>query len=65
MGCGNNSTGAAMYAWCETGDPLMTGIMAAISAGYNAQQKGPMMLVTEADTANARALAEKYYKELS
>ena len=27
MGCGNCSTGAAMYAWCETGDPLMTGIM--------------------------------------
>ena len=65
MGCGNNSTGAAMYAWCETGDPLMTGIMAAISAGYNARQKGPMMLITEEDTANANALAQKYYKQLS
>ena len=65
MGCGNNSTGTAMAAWCETGgDLLMTAIMAAISAGYNAAQKGPMMLVTDQDMEDARKLAEKYYTEL-
>jgi sugar/nucleoside kinase (ribokinase family) len=64
IGCGNNSTGAAMYAWCETSDPLMTAVMAAISAGYNAAQKGPMMRITEQDTAHASNLAQTYYKKL-
>ncbi len=64
MGCGNCSTGTAMYAWCETGDPLMTGIMAAISAGYNAAQAGPWPLYTDEDTANANALAKQWYEKL-
>ena len=64
MGCGNCSTGAAMYAWCETGDPLMTGIMAAISAGDSAAQSGPWPLFTEADMENAKALAKDYYDKL-
>ena len=66
MGCGNCSTGAAMAAWCETGgDPLMTGIMAAISAGFNAAQAGPWPLYTDADEQLARELAQEYYRKLS
>ena len=64
MGCGNCSTGTAMYAWCETGDPLMTGIMAAISSGYNAAQAGPWPLYTEEDTRNAEKLAKEWYDKL-
>ena len=64
MGCGNCSTGASMYAWLETKDPLMTAIMSAISAGHNAAQSGPWPLFTEEDTLNARRLAGEYYEKL-
>ena len=39
-GCGNTSTGTAMYGYHVTGDPIMACIMANISAGYNAAQYG-------------------------
>ena len=64
MGCGNCSTGTAMYAWCETGDPLMTAIISAISAGYNASQSGPWPLYTPEDTLHAQKLAKEYYDKL-
>lgn len=66
MGCGNNSTATAMAAWCETdGNPLMTGIMAAISAGFNAAQSGPWPLYTKEDELLARNMANEYYEKLS
>ena len=66
MGCGNCSTAAAMAAWCETDqDPLMTGIMAAISAGFNAAQSGPWPVYTPGDEELARKLSKDYYKKLS
>ncbi|MGI5888433.1 MAG: carbohydrate kinase family protein [Oscillospiraceae bacterium] len=64
MGCGNNSTAASMYAWCETGNPLMTAVMSAISAGYNAAQSGPWPVFTDEDMKHARELALRYYGEL-
>ncbi|MBR3350180.1 MAG: hypothetical protein IKG55_08920, partial [Solobacterium sp.] len=64
MGCGNNSTAAAMYAWCETGNPLMTAVMASISAGFNCAQAGPWPVFTEADTALANRLAKEWYEKL-
>ncbi|MBQ1307650.1 MAG: hypothetical protein IIY56_05815 [Erysipelotrichaceae bacterium] len=65
MGCGNCSTGTAMAAWCETdGDPLMTGIMAAISAGFNAAQAGPWPVYTAEDEQLAKKLAQEYYQKL-
>ncbi|MBQ8995146.1 MAG: carbohydrate kinase family protein [Oscillospiraceae bacterium] len=64
-GCGNCSTGAAMAAWCETdGNPLMTGVMAGISAGFNASQAGPWPLYTEEDEAEADRLANELYEKL-
>ncbi len=66
MGCGNCSTAAAMAAWCETDqDPLMIGIMAAISAGFNAAQSGPWPLYTKENEEEARRLAKEYYDKLS
>ena len=65
-GCGNCSTATAMAAWCETGqDPLKTGIMAAISAGFNAAQSGPWPFYTDKDEMLARKLLNEYYERLS
>ena len=46
-GCGNCSTGAAMYAYVSGAHPAMAAIMANISSGFNAAQKGPYPLYTE------------------
>ena len=40
-GCGNCSTGASLYGYCEGKHPLMTAIMANLAAGVNAKQYGP------------------------
>lgn len=66
VGCGNCSTGTAMAAWCETGgDLLMTGIMSAISAGFNAAQSGPWPCYSPEDEELARRMADEYYRKLS
>ena len=62
-GCGNCSTGAAMYAYNETKDPIMAGIMANISAGYNVLQYGPYPHFTQKERDDAMALAKKLREE--
>lgn len=61
-GCGNNSTGAAMYAWTEGYHPAMVVAMANVSAGYNAAQHGPYLEFTAEVMAQAKGLA-LHYKE--
>lgn len=39
-GCGNTSTGAALYAYVQGKDPLMIGIMANVAAAQNLRQFG-------------------------
>ncbi|MGJ4850448.1 carbohydrate kinase family protein [Bacillota bacterium Meth-B3] len=39
-GCGNTSTGSALYAYAEGKDPLMVGIMANVASGQNIRQYG-------------------------
>lgn len=39
-GCGNTSTGSALYAYAEGHDPLMIGIMANVASGQNIRQYG-------------------------
>ena len=39
-GCGNTSTGSALYAYCEGKDPLMIGIMANVASAQNIRQFG-------------------------
>ena len=58
-GCGNTSTGAALYAYCEGHDPLMIGIMANVAAAQNIKQYGVIP-----DFAAVRESAEQLAKEL-
>lgn len=58
-GCGNCSTGAAMYGWCETQDYIMAGIMGNIAAGYNVRQYGPYPKFTQVERQEALALARE------
>lgn len=65
-GCGNTSTGAALYAYAEGYDPLMVGIMANVASAQNIRQYGimPDMLgVRETAKAQAASLYEKYKRE--
>ena len=63
-GCGNNSTGAAMYAWVEGYSPDMVVAMANVSAGYNAAQHGPYPVFTPEVMQSALELAAHYQKML-
>lgn len=62
-GCGNTSTAGACCAWCETADPIMTGIMANISSNYNLRQKGPWPKFTHQTMEEAKAFAQRLYSE--
>ncbi|MGI5888003.1 MAG: carbohydrate kinase family protein [Oscillospiraceae bacterium] len=64
-GCGNNSTGAAMYAHVSGHDPLMTAVMANVASGYNAMQYGPYPEYTDAVMKEAAELADSTYKKLA
>ena len=64
-GCGNTSTGSALYAYCEGKDPLMVGIMANIASSMNIRQYGiiPDMLgVREECYRMAEELYNQYKK---
>lgn len=61
-GCGNTSTAAACCAWCERNDPLMTGIMANISANFNLRQIGPYPLFNDETMREAKKMAECLYR---
>lgn len=63
-GCGNTSTGAALYAYCEGKDPLMTGIIANVAAAQNIRQYG-VIPDFPAVRADAVALSERVYEEYS
>lgn len=62
VGCGNSSTGGAMYAYCEGKDPLMVGIIANISSARNLRQPG---LIPEFDSIRDEcyAQAEELYRQ--
>ena len=64
-GCGNCSTAVALYAWMETRDPLMTGIMANISAAYNLLQSGLYPGYSAEDKAYAAKLRDDLYAKYS
>lgn len=64
-GCGNAATAAACYGWCETGNPVLTGIISSVAAYYNLQQRGPYPLFTDEMMERARNLTEKLYRENS
>ncbi len=61
-GCGNTSTGAALYAYAEGYDALMTGIMANVAASWNIRQFG---VIPDFAAARKEALrqAEELYRQ--
>ncbi len=62
-GCGNTSTGAALYAYGQGYDPLMVGIMANVAAAQNIRQLGVIQdfaAAREMAVAQVRALYEEY-----
>ena len=64
-GCGNTSTGSALYAYAEGKDPLMVGIMANIASSMNIRQYGiipDMVGVREECYKMAEELYQKYKK---
>lgn len=63
-GCGNCSTGAAMYAHLAGHSLKEVAVMANISAGYNAAQFGPFMQFTDEVMENAQELRKKYVASL-
>lgn len=63
-GCGNCSTGAAMYAWTAGYDEADTVIMANIAAGFNAHQFGPYPRFTREDQQLAEKMRQEMRKKL-
>lgn len=65
-GCGNTSTGAALFAYAEGYDPLMVGIMANCASAQNIRQFGVIpdfAAVREEAWAQARELYEQYRRQ--
>ena len=62
-GCGNCSTAAAMYAWCEGNSLYRTAMMANISAAYNLLQYGPYPAITKEIQKQAKVLLEEKIKQ--
>lgn len=64
VGCGNSSTGGALYAYAEGEEPLMVGIIANISSARNLMQFG---VIPEFDSIReeCRALAQELYRKYS
>ena len=65
-GCGNTSTGSALYAYAEGYDPLMVGIMANVASARNISQFGvipDLLKERERSYAQAGELYEKYRRE--
>jgi len=64
-GCGNSSTSAAFYAWCENKDIVEIASMANVTAGINLQYQGAMELTKEnkeSALVEARLLSEAIRK---
>jgi hypothetical protein len=63
-GCGNASTGAALYGFCEGLHPLKTTILANLAASLNALQFGPYPLFTDELRAELFEKAEADFAKL-
>ncbi len=62
-GCGNSSTAASMYGWIKTKNPVMTAIIANISAGFNALGAGLIESFDKPQREKAIKLAIDIYNE--
>ena len=62
-GCGNCSTGASLYGYCEGFHPLKTACYANVAAGVNARQYGPFPEYTPEIKAWMKEQAEELFKK--
>lgn len=63
-GCGNSSTGAALWAWCEGYDPLMTCVIGNVVASYNVRQYGPFLDMSQETREEMLNTAQEIYNKL-
>ena len=63
-GCGNCSTGAAMFGFCEGLHPLMTVIKANLAASLNARQYGPYPKFTKELRIKTNQRADQLFESL-
>lgn len=63
-GCGNSSTGAALWAWCEGYDPLMTCVIGNVVASYNVRQYGPFLDMSEEVRKQMLETSKQIYDQL-
>lgn len=63
-GCGNSSTGAALWAWCEGYDPLMTCVIGNVVASYNVRQYGPFLDMSQEIREEMLHTAQEIYDKL-
>ena len=63
-GCGNCSTGASLYGYCEGFHPLKTACYANVAAGVNARQYGPFPHYSEEIKKEMKLEAEELYRRL-
>ena len=63
-GCGNNSTGTAMYSYVAGDHPAMVVTKACVSAGFNAAQRGPYPLYTEDICKKAQKMADETFEKI-
>lgn len=62
-GCGNCSTGASLYGYCEGFHPLKTACYANVAAGVNARQYGPFPHYTAEIKNQMKQEAEELYRK--
>lgn len=63
-GCGNNSTGTAMYSYVAGDHPAMVAAKACVSAGFNAAQRGPYPLYAKESLILAQKLATEAFEKI-
>jgi sugar/nucleoside kinase (ribokinase family) len=63
-GCGNCSTGTALFGFCEGYHPLLTVIMANLAASLNAQQYGPYPKFTAELREQLNQRAQQIFNQL-
>ncbi|MBQ6478677.1 MAG: carbohydrate kinase family protein [Erysipelotrichaceae bacterium] len=63
-GCGNSSTGAVLWAWCEGYDPLMTCVIGNVVASYNVRQYGPFLDMSQEIREEMLKTAKEIYDKL-
>ena len=63
-GCGNSSTAAAMWAYCEGFDLLKSCIVGNVVAAYNVRQYGPYPNLLEEDHREMMAHVERIYRDI-